>query len=172
MVFSNHQIDIDSLPSYASVEFIQLEKKYLSFRLISTVILWLILLIGMIIGFSLGELWQIPYLPLVSLMVWGIGFLISLLLTIWGVRVKAYALREKDIIYRSGLIWRSITTIPFNRIQHIEINSGPIERSFNLTRLKVFTAGGSGSDLTIPGLLPEISQEIKSYIIKQSALDE
>ena len=46
-----------------------------------------------------------------------------------------YALREKDISYRSGWLWRSMVTVPFNRVQHCEIKQGLIDRRFGLSRL-------------------------------------
>jgi len=38
--------------------------------------------------------------------------------------------------------------------------------------LNVYTAGGNGSDLTIPGLLPNTAQRLKTFIIKKTAIDE
>ena len=81
-------------------------------------------------------------------------------------------MREHDMLYKSGLIFRKTIALPFNRIQHSEINQGPIERKFNLASLSIFTAGGNNSDLAIPGLLNEDAQEIKSFIIQKSAKHE
>ena len=90
----------------------------------------------------------------------------SFWLTKKGFEIKGFALREKDITYRSGYIFRSVTTIPFNRVQHCEITEGPIERQFGLKKLEVFTAGGQSSDLSIPGLKGEQAQQLKEYITK------
>jgi membrane protein YdbS with pleckstrin-like domain len=43
-----------------------------------------------------------------------------------------YAIREKDITYQSGWLWKSMTTIPFNRVQHCDIRQGLIDRQFGL----------------------------------------
>ena len=89
------------------------------------------------------------------------------------VKRKKYALREHDIIYSSGLIWRQKTVVPFSRIQHVEVTEGPIDRLFDLSRLNIYTAGGSSSDLTIPGLMPSRAESIKHYILnRNSQLDE
>jgi membrane protein YdbS with pleckstrin-like domain len=89
-----------------------------------------------------------------------------------GFHKKKYALRERDILYKTGLLWRSNTVIPFNRIQHAEVNQGPLDRLFNLAILRVFTAGGGSSDMVIPGLRPAEAQNIKEFILKRTAFDE
>ena len=84
-----------------------------------------------------------------------------------------YALRERDIVYKSGWLWKQMTTAPFNRVQHVSIDQGPIERQFNLSKLKIFTAGGGASDLTIPGLDPTTANDLKEFIVKKTlASDE
>ena len=54
--------------------------------------------------------------------------------------------------------------VPFSRIQHVEIDEGPLERYFSLATLSVYTAGDSGKDLKISGLRIDLAQEIKDYI--------
>ena len=85
---------------------------------------------------------------------------------------KKYALRERDIIYQSGLLWRRYTVLPFNRVQHAEVQQGPVERLFELSKLKIYTAGGSGSDMIISGLPLDRAQNIKHFILHQTSGDE
>ena len=99
-------------------------------------------------------------------------FLLILFISALGFRHKAYALREHDVLYKRGLIFRKTIALPFNRVQHSEINQGPIERNFNLAALEIFTAGGSQSDLTIPGLLNEDAQSIKAFIMEKASKHE
>ena len=83
---------------------------------------------------------------------------------------RGYALRERDLTYRKGWIFFSTTTLPFNRIQHTEVSQGPIEKKFDLCTLKIFTAGGSTSDLSIPGLEEEEAQQLRDFISKKAAI--
>jgi len=85
---------------------------------------------------------------------------------------QGYAIRDKDIIYKTGIFFRSSLIIPFNRIQHCEIEQGPIDRLFGLAELSLFTAGGSGSDLKIPGLAQDRANSLKNYITNKVAQDE
>jgi len=76
------------------------------------------------------------------------------------------------VIHRKGVLFKSTTTIPFNRVQHCEISQGPIQRMFNLHTLEIFTAGGGKSDLAIPGLEGDTAQQIKEFIVKKTAIAE
>jgi len=103
---------------------------------------------------------------------WILLYCFLILLSFKGFEHKGYAMREHDIIFKKGWIWRSSTIVPFNRVQHTEIEQGPIERIFRLSVLKIFTAGGSSSDLRIPGLLPENANRLKDYIQNKVERDE
>jgi uncharacterized protein len=80
-----------------------------------------------------------------------------------------YALRQRDITYRSGWLWHRITTLPYHRIQHAEIGQGMIEKWYGLATLEVFTAGKNASDLSIPGLQLEEAERLKTYILGRTA---
>ena len=77
---------------------------------------------------------------------------------------KGYAFREHDTIYKSGLISETTTIIPFNRVQHVALHQGFISRKLGLASIELFTAGGSSSDLEIPGLLLADAQIIKNLV--------
>jgi hypothetical protein len=72
--------------------------------------------------------------------------------------------RENDISFQRGIITYKLTTIPFNRIQHVEVNQGVLPKIFRLSALKIFTAGGNASDLSIPGLPEEVAQKLKAFL--------
>lgn len=42
---------------------------------------------------------------------------------------------------RRGLVWRSEVLVPRSRVQHLDLERGPIERRFGLATLVVHTAG-------------------------------
>lgn len=172
-LFQNEQIDISSLPKAEEVEWIPLNKKYLPISLLGT---WIFgsILAGIFLTVNLFNSDLIETRWILWAIVGGIllFFAFISIISLLGFKHKAYALREHDMLYKSGLIFRKTIALPFNRIQHSEINQGPIERKFNLARLSIFTAGGHNSDLAIPGLLNEDAQEIKSFIIQKSAKHE
>jgi membrane protein YdbS with pleckstrin-like domain len=52
------------------------------------------------------------------------------------------------------------------RIQHSEVTRGPLQRLFELATVKIYTAGGQQSDLSIPGLTPDEAYKVRDYINK------
>ena len=172
MQFENQQVDSNDLPKVEELKFIPLEKTYLKVSLITNAILWLIIFVGA----SIFYIYKKDELPDLLKMLGPIGllsiFLLSLFLIVKGFYKKSYALRQKDIIYRTGLIWQKEIALPFNRVQHCEVNQGPLDRIFNLSILHVFTAGGSSSDMSIPGLTPNTANQLKEFIVKKTIVDE
>ena len=171
MEFLNEQIDVKGLPDITVIKTEKLADNYLkviyitrgltSFIIISGIVVAAILLkdIPATLRFSVAGL-------LVILFVW----FFSLSSKVF--KARSYAIRQRDILYTRELLFKSTTIVPFNRIQHAEIVSGPIDRFYNLSSLKIFTAGGSQSDLSLPGLLSNDAARIKSFIISKTAHDE
>lgn len=172
MEFENHILDIEQLPKVEEMDFKSLHADYLQVSILSGLVQWIIILAILITGLSFwGFLFDLKIF-LLSLGAWVLLMGISLLLRWLGFKHKSYAIREKDVHYKSGLLWRSETSIPFHRVQHAEVSQGLIERMFKLGRLKVFTAGGESSDLVIPGLQPDQAARLKAYVLKKSGLEE
>ena len=107
---------------------------------------------------------EYPWLWKVAGGLWVVLLILSVFISYKEYFVRGYILREKDITYRKGWLFHSQITVPFNRIQHTEINHGPIDRLFKLCQLDIFTAGGSSSDLSISGLDPKEAAKLKEYI--------
>ncbi|QJP35996.1 PH domain-containing protein [Nonlabens sp. Ci31] len=159
---TNEQILADGLPNIEEADFKKHPKRFLNKKLISKVIFFIPLLVGVVVLYFLMEdkawLWK------VALGAWLFLFLASVFLAYKEYFVRGYVLREHDITYKKGWLFHSQTTVPFNRIQHTEINHGPVDRLFKLCELDIFTAGGSASDLSISGLDPQDAAKLKDYI--------
>jgi hypothetical protein len=84
--------------------------------------------------------------------------------------LKQYALREHDLNFQSGWIFRSLVSQPILRIQHIEIKRGPIERKAGLATLQVFSAGGVSHTFNIPGLEYEDAVSLRQFILDHKDL--
>ena len=172
MTFSNTQLMPEQLPQVSDLKMTGLHRNYLTVELMGWSILWIIFgLVVMINIFFLSDEWPV-WLPFLLIGLWLAIVLVSATLTILGFKKKKYALRQKDIVYQKGLIWRKFSVLPFNRVQHAEVHQGPIERLFQLGQLKIFTAGGASSDLSISGLELEKAQAIKQFILQKTVLDE
>ncbi|MBL0923837.1 MAG: PH domain-containing protein [Sphingomonadaceae bacterium] len=65
----------------------------------------------------------------------------------WGYTTGPDRLR----IVRGYMFYRD-TVVPFGRIQHIDVDQGPIDRRYDLATLTVHTAGNHNSTVALPGL--------------------
>ena len=66
----------------------------------------------------------------------------------WGYAMGTDRLR----IVRGYMFYRD-TVVPFGRIQHIDVEQGPVDRRYDLAKLTVHTAGNHNSTVSLPGLL-------------------
>lgn len=165
--FSNQVILPELLAPIEVQEFEALEKKY---KLINQIGAALILFIALTIfflsiQFSTGDIPILVSMGIPSIFI--LIFILRFVLVILGFPKKGYLLRKHDVSFRSGLLIYKLTTIPFNRIQHVEVSQNMMEKSFGLSRVKIFTAGGSVSDLAIPGLLPDKAHQIESFLLSK-----
>ena len=75
---------------------------------------------------------------------------------------RGYVVRERDIVYRHGVVWRTVHAVPFNRIQHTKTHSGPLDRRFGLATVAVYSAGAGGH--VINGLGADAAEELRAFI--------
>ncbi len=77
----------------------------------------------------------------------------------WRFRVGEGALH-----LRHGVISRRESTIPYHRVQHIDLEAGPLERRLGLTSLILRTASAS-SDSTVPGIDAGDAEALRTRIL-------
>lgn len=155
---------IETLPSISEIKFSKLHKKYFKVLFINILLIFLSLfgVFFLLAKFQLNE--KIPtYIPYIYFSL-GIVFFLVMLYYIFSFSKRQYAIRERDITYKSGLFFKKITTVPFSRVQHVEVDEGPISRMYQLASLSVYTAGDSSDDLVIKGITQKKAMEIKEFI--------
>ncbi|ALL07718.1 hypothetical protein AQ505_20810 [Pedobacter sp. PACM 27299] len=163
--FTNENLDLSLLPKYETVSLNEVDKKYWKVILLNIVVFMVFLaLAAAFLFFLLKALKPQPYLFI------GGYVLIGILLVVFyaiSVKKRGYAIREKDVIYKSGIISISTSVIPFTRIQHITLNEGVFSRMFQLATLHIYTAGGISGNIAIPGLPIELAKSIKEELTRQ-----
>lgn len=165
MNFSNNDIAIENLPSIENIEFKPLEKDYLWLRLtIWGIIVFLVSTVLIIVNLFQDKIdWVYLFCVITAIILTVFGFEFK------GFGIKGFAIREHDISYKSGLIFFSITSIPFNRIQHTEVSQGPVGQMFDLATVQIYTAGGATSDINVPGLKVRDAHKLKDHITQLSS---
>ncbi|MHB0756481.1 PH domain-containing protein [Polaribacter sp. M15] len=152
------------LPNITKIEFKRIDKSYLKVICINFFLIFISFFTGLIVlhQFAFTDEFNnyVAYIYGIFVVIFG---------AIYGyIRLsfplRKYALRDKDISYKRGLLIKKLTTVPFTRIQHVEIDEKPISRLFGLSSLSVYTAGDSSDDLEIKGLTKETALQIKEFI--------
>jgi uncharacterized protein len=82
-----------------------------------------------------------------------------------------YMLDDDGIEIRSGVWWRAVTSVPRSRVQHIDVTQGPIERSYDLGRLVIFTAGTDHSRVELPGLNYRMAFLLRNHLLPRGTDD-
>ena len=164
-MFQNQEIE--QLPTIEELNFKRIHKDYLKVILLHFLILFAIIFTGLFvfIEYKLNEI--IPNFTLYVYLGVFIVFTIVIVLFLIGFSKRKYTLREKDISYKSGVLVKKITTVPFSRVQHVEVDEGPISRLFHLASISVYTAGDSSDDLEIKGIKKTEALQIKEFISQQ-----
>lgn len=167
--FTNAVLLPENLPEVLQEDFTPLNGRYLKIILIRIAIITL-LAAGALTAFLVFSHEEIP-MPVLAAIVAAIAVLVvySVIVAVMGFPRKGYLLREKDISYKTGLIFYKHISVTFNRIQHVEVSQGILAKLFGLSAIKIFTAGGSASDLSIPGLMTEDAQKLKTYISEKTS---
>ena len=160
----------DSLPAIEQAEFQALDGNATKEALIGTFIFLLPISLGIV-----AFLFFVSPVPTsISLLAAIVAALINLLVCWWTIKSVALtgiAQREHDLLLKRGVFWRKVIAVPFNRIQHIETHRNPFERKLKLATLKLFTAGGAGSDLEMHGLALERASKLRQHILTHTALE-
>lgn len=82
-----------------------------------------------------------------------------------------YDVRDHDLLVQHGVLFRRWSSIPLNRIQHVDTRQGPLERMLGLSRLLVFTASGVSADGSIPGLAAETAEGLRDELSRRGGDD-
>ncbi|MCZ8368467.1 MAG: PH domain-containing protein [Porphyrobacter sp.] len=77
---------------------------------------------------------------------------------------RGYQISADRLRVVRGLLFRSDTVVPFGRVQHIDVNQGPLERFFGIATLTLHTAGSHNASVTLPGLGEELAREMREDI--------
>ncbi len=164
-MFENPEIALEDLPTAEKLDWQALDSKFVRRLLVERLVVVLLVSVASLIpGILLGD----KFSPVIPLWVFAVLFAIPFLS--WpfiAVPKRGYVVRDKDIVFRYGVVFRSVTAVPFNRIQHVETSSTPLDRKFDIAALQIFTAGGSGGDLKIDGLGADVAERLRIYILEK-----
>ncbi len=80
------------------------------------------------------------------------------------VRAIGYQLRADDLVFRRGIMFHRVVSVPYGRMQLIDINRGPVARALGLAELKFVTAAAS-TGVSIPGLVEAEANALRDELV-------
>lgn len=124
---------------------------------------------------------QLPWIIFTWLTVIGLA-LLAILGYIWAklsYRFYKYELVEDGFRKESGVIWKKYVTIPYERIQNVDIYRGILARMLGLSDLQIQTAGmsatvgrygfgGAGAEGRLPGVSQQDAEKLRDGLIKRA----
>lgn len=90
-----------------------------------------------------------------------------------------YELTDSGFRKESGVLYKRYTTIPYNRVQSVDIDRGILSRLLRLSNLQIITAGSSvvfglygktvvGAEGRLSALSPEVAEQLRNEIIQRA----
>jgi membrane protein YdbS with pleckstrin-like domain len=86
-------------------------------------------------------------------------------------RATGWRLDDKVLVTRRGVWFRVISLLPLNRLQHVDLHRGPLERMYGLASLVLHTAGTHAASLTIPGLDAAEAAHLRDRLVELGGAD-
>ncbi len=119
------------------------------------------LILFLITAFSIPVLYTKPlvftfFVPVVAFII---------IITVWEIKVKSYAIQSYRVLERGGILYKSQSSIVFNKIDHINLKQGVLSKMFKNGSITVNTTGSSRPELTVSDIpnYKEFYEELKKH---------
>lgn len=83
-------------------------------------------------------------------------------------RRTRYRLDAEGLLIQRGVFWRSETRVARSRVQHTDIDHGPIDRWLGLADLRVHTAGTRLASVRLGGVSDARAHELRDALLSQA----
>ena len=80
-------------------------------------------------------------------------------------RAYGYRLRQDDLLFRRGIMFQRFVSVPYGRMQLIDVNRGPLARALGLADLRFVTAAAA-TGVSIPGLVDGDAEELRDRLVE------
>jgi uncharacterized protein len=164
--FSNEPLAVEQLPRLDDAAFVSVDPRYVWGRLAG-----LAVSAAVVVAIAVSVVWQSDTAAVPAIVAGGFLLLIAAAAIIWVLESRrlAYQVREHDLSLRRGVIRHVVETIPYSRVQHVNVGRGLVERSLGLATLVISSAG---PDISVPGLGVADADRIKQVIAQRAGIDD
>lgn len=164
-----HDPDHEQTPdNEADTELTKLDPSYTTVMRIEGILTLLPFLIG---GAVLGLADIVPaWLPGIAILL--VALVLVIYLPMKRYRSRGYNMAADRLRVVKGVLFHADTVVPFSRVQHLDVEQGPIERAFGIARLILHTAGTHNSSVVLPGLAHDTAiamrEDIRAHVKRES----
>jgi membrane protein YdbS with pleckstrin-like domain len=163
MEYNNPLIPIAAIPQYQEIPLQRIEPDYKKVLWFNWTIAYLFITGLTVLIFITNEKIQKAWIITLAVFV----FMSSIALVIASIEIgfknRSWALRDKDIIFKKGWLFQRTHIVPFAKVQHCILKTGPVGRRYNLASLRFMTAASHQRDISINGLSLEDAEKIKEH---------
>jgi len=142
-------------------EWKRVSPRYVVVEIVGTVIFGLVLCAG---ATALWLLAEVSWAPIVLALI-VVVTLIVVLFEPRRVRSIGYQLRQDDLLFRRGIMFQRFVSVPYGRMQLIDVTRGPVARWLGLADLKFVTAAAS-SGVLVPGLAFDDAEALRDRLVE------
>lgn len=84
-------------------------------------------------------------------------------------RRTQYGISNESVFLHSGVLWRQQRHVRLDRLQAVDVTQPLLARLFGFSSLKIESAGGAGSNLTLSYLTDDEAQRVRNEILARAA---
>lgn len=125
------------------------------------------------IGINISYYWLLAILLILAML------LLDWILAKWTYYFFGYQLTDNAFKKEQGIIWKKYVSIPYERIQNVDIHRGVIARILGLSDIHIQTAGSSavaygkrmagvGAEGYLPGLNKDIAEQLREDLVNKA----
>jgi membrane protein YdbS with pleckstrin-like domain len=124
---------------------------------------------------GLASVLAVPLVAMVllALAVWG-GFWAGVVLVlvvgavgVWMIHRQVSAITwaelEEELVIRKGRLLRTLVSVPYGRLQYVDVQSGPLSRRLGMARVELHTASPESGG-SIPGLPIDEAESLRTRL--------
>lgn len=163
----NRQIWPDEVQPVEKLTFEHVEPKYVKVVIARITLVYLLLMGCATLVLTSGYEHEVAMLIVIETVL-ALAYVINVAMSAKIFDFKGYALRNRDITYRSGIFFPKTTTVPFSKIQQVTVRMNPVSRIFGLYYVDIVNGTQNAlNQITIPGLSHDRARQIETLLISE-----
>jgi len=136
-------------------------RRLITARLLTGALLWLPFMAATVLwGVLAGGWFWTPAVVVALVGVWVTWLVVR------QVTAHAWAERDDDLIVKRGRLFRSVSVVPYGRMQYVEVTAGPLNRALGIASLQLHTAAPA-TDARLAGVPADQAARLRDRLTER-----